>query len=99
MKNSTKVLTAAGVGVGVGVATVAFLKTEKGQEVKEVVKDKITTVVNEIDAFIKESQEATGEVMTRPVVRAKFFDIKEDEEMSLIEEVGGTTEEEQPTEL
>lgn len=98
MNKTAKVLTVAGVGVGVGVATAAFLKTEKGQEVKEIVKEKITTIVNEVDAFIKESQEAISEGDIRPVVKAKFFDINENEEVYLMQDVEVTIKEDDTVE-
>ena len=56
MKKSTKVLATAGIGVGVGVATAAFLKTEKGQEVKEAVKEKVSQLVDEFEEFKKENE-------------------------------------------
>lgn len=73
MKKSTKVLATAGIGVGVGVATAAFLKTEKGQEVKEAVKEKVSQLVDEFEEFKKEKLE---ELAVEPK-QAKFFFIPE----------------------
>ena len=86
MKKSTKVLTVAGVGVGVGVATAAFLKTEKGQEVKEVVKEKLTMALNELEA-LRKGEEENAEVQPKTTKLFLLESVKEKDKATLIEEL------------
>ena len=69
-------------------ATAAFLKTEKGQEVKEIVKGKIQEIVTEIEVRKNQSEE----VIVVRQTEAKIFTIEEGE----LVVAGSETAEEKP---
>lgn len=68
MNKTTKILAVTGVGVGVGVATAKFLKTEKGQEVKELVKQKAVEIINELESLTKEEDAVEAKPQTSPKI-------------------------------
>ena len=68
MNKTTKILAVTGVGVGVGVATAKFLKTEKGQEVKELVKRKASEIINELESLTKEEDVVEAKPQTSPKI-------------------------------